>query len=228
MRGRAWLLIGLAVAVGALAVWVPSRLAERQLAQVLRPLVEPAGSLWVRARTTAFAYLFGRINRLDLDARGIRLGDLTAERLRASLTGVTLSRSPADGRLLVGARAGDLTVTIGGEDVERFLRARGVQSPAVTIDAAGVTATGMVRAGALEVTARVSGQFVASGRDLRFRVTSLDVGGVELPPAVAGTIFGMIQPSVSLDTLPFPLAIDRISTGDGRVVVAARVVGAEP
>ncbi len=228
MGSRGWLLIGLALAIGILAVWVPSKLAQRQVAEALRPYVTPAGSLSVRARTTALAYPRGRIHRLGVDARGVRLGDLTAERLTASLTGVTLTQTPADGRLSMRARAGDLTVTIGREDIEQFLRARGLQSASVTIDAAGITARGAVRAGAVEVPARVSGRFVGAGRDLRFRLTSLEIGGVQLPPAMAGTLSGMIQPSVSLDALPFPIVIDRVSTDDGRVVVAARVEGAGP
>jgi len=225
---RAWLLVGLAVVVGVFAVWVPSRLAERQVAAALRPHIEPTGSISVNARTTALAYPRGWINRLDVDARRVKLGDLTAERLSASLTGVALTQSPADGRLSMRARAGTLSVTIGRTDMERFLSTRGVKSPSVIIDAAGLTATGLIRAGALEVPARVSGQFVAVGRDLQFRVTSLDVGGVEVPPAVATTILGMMQPSVSFDALPFPIAIDRVTTGDGHVVVAGRIVSEGP
>lgn len=220
-----WLLVGLAIAVaiGVVAVWVPSRLAERQVTEALRPHIDPAGSLSVRARTTALDYPQGRIRRLDIDARGIKIGELTAEGLRASMKGVTLTQSTS-GALVVRARAGRLTVTIGADDLKRFLRTRGVQNPEVAVDASGVKASGMIRVGAVEVAARLSGQFQGSGRDLRFRVTSLDVGGVELPPAVAGTVFGTIQPSVSLDALPFPVEIDRVSTDEGRVVVTARVV----
>ncbi|MGQ0548091.1 MAG: LmeA family phospholipid-binding protein [Armatimonadota bacterium] len=225
MRRSTWLLIGLAmaVAIGALAVWVPSRLAERQVTEALRPHIDPTGSLSVQVRTTALDYPRGRIRRLDVDARGIKIADLTAEGLTASMKGVTLTQSTS-GALVVRARAGHLTVTIAADDLKRFLRTRGVQNPEVAIDAAGVKASGMMRVGAVEVAARLSGQFEGSGRDLRFRVTSLDVGGVELPPAVAGTVFGTIQPSWSLESLPFPVEIDRISTSEGRVVVTARVV----
>lgn len=229
MGRRGWLLAGLVVAVaaGVLGVWVPSMLAERQVAEALRPHIDPAGSLSVRARTTALDYPQGRIRRLDIDARGLKIGDLTAEGFRASMKGVTLGQS-ASGAVSVRARAGRLTVTIGPEDLKRFLGTRGVQNPEVAIDATGVKASGMIRAGAVEVTARLQGQFQGSGRDIRFRVTSLDVGGVELPPAVAGTVFAMIQPSLSLDALPFAAEVDRISTDTGRVVVTARVVGGEP
>jgi hypothetical protein len=202
-------------------------LAERQVAEALRPHIDPAGSLSVRARTTVLDYPRGRIRRLDIDARGLKIGDLTAERFRASMNGVTLRQSTS-GSVSVRARAGRLAVTIGPDDLKRFLQTRGVQNPEVAIDAAGVKASGMVRAGAMEVTARASGQFEGSGRSLRFRVTSLDVGGVQLPPAVASTVFGMIQPSISLDALPIPAEVDKVSTDTGRVVVSAHVVGGEP
>jgi hypothetical protein len=228
VRRAAWILIGLVVAA-ALSVWVPSRIAERQVAAALRPHLEPTGSVQVRARTTAPAVVRGRIDRLHVEARAIRLGDLSAERLTATLVGVTLTRSSTNGRVIGQARNGDLTVEIGRGDLERFLRARGVENPVVTIDATGVMATGLVRAGALEVTARVRGQFyAASRRDLRFRVASIEVSGVELPPALAGTVLALVQPAVSLDGLPFPIAIDRVTSSDGRVVVHARVEGSGP
>lgn len=217
----------IAAGAGVFGVWVPSRLAERQVAEALRPHIDPAGSLSVRARTTALDYPQGRIRRLDIDARSLKIGDLTAEGLRASMRGVTLGQS-ASGGLSVRARAGRLTVTIGPDDLKRFLRARGVQNPEVAIDATGVKASGTIRTGAVDVAARLSGQFEGSGRDLRFRVTSLDVGGVQLPPAVATTVFGMIQPSISLDALPFAVEVDRVSTDAGRVVVTAQVVSGAP
>lgn len=229
MGSGRWLLVivVIALAAGVFGVWIPSMLAERQVAEALRPHIDPAGSLSVRARTTAFDYPQGRIRRLDVDARGLMIGDLTAEGFRASMKDVTLGQS-ASGGASVRARAGRLAVTIAPDDLKKFLRTRGVENPEVAIDASGVKASGRIRAGAVEVTARLSGQFQGSGRDLRFRVTSLDVGGVELPPAVASTVFAMIQPSVSLDALPFAAEVDRVSTDTGRVVVSAHVVGEEP
>ncbi len=221
-------MIGLTVAA-ALSVWAPSKIAERQVTAALRPHLEPTGSVQVRAWTTAPAFVRGRIDRLRVEARAIRLGDLTADHLAASLAGITLTRSPANGRIIGQARSGDVAIEIGRAGLERFLRARGVQNPSVTIDATGVMATGQARVGAIEVTARVRGQFyAASGRDLLFRVTSLEVSGVELPPPLAATVLALIQPAVSLDALPFPIVIERVTSSDGRIVVQARVEGSGP
>lgn len=226
MRRLGWILLGLIV-VAALWLWVPSIIAERRIAAALRPHLEPGGSVTVRARTTAVAFLRGRIDRLHVEARAIRLGDMSAERMTVTLSGVELARSPAGGGTVGRARSGEAVIEIGRGDLERFLRARGVEDPVVTIDATGVAASGMVRVGAVTAAARVRGQFHASsGRDLRFRVTSFEVSGVEIPPALAGTVLGVVQPNVSLGELPIPLTVDRVTSGEGRVVVHARIVEA--
>jgi hypothetical protein len=230
MRRTGWITLVLVAAILGVLLWVPSWLASRQFAEVLRPYVQQNGSLRVNAWTTPLGYLRGEIRRLNVDAREIKLGDLTADRLRASLSGVRLTRARSSpSQPPVRARSGQITAEVAADDLERFLRGRDVRNPVVKIDPSGVAASGHVRAGAVEVETHVRGQFdVSSSRDLRFRVTSLQVSGVEVPPAVAGTIVAAVQPAISLQGLPFPLAIDRVSTTEGRIIIQARVVETPP
>lgn len=89
----------------------------------------------------------------------------------------------------------------------------------VAIDASGVAAEGMATVGGVGVKARIRGQFVASGADLLFRVTSLDVSGVDVPPVVVQTALGFAQPAVSFRDLPFAMVIERVTSEESRVIV---------
>jgi hypothetical protein len=220
MRPLYWVLAAAAAALGIL--WVSSRAVERQAAWVLRSALQPSGALSVRAALTPLGLLRGRVDYLDLEAAGVRLGDLVAGRFAARLRGVTLRR--ARGVWTVQVRGGTASVEIGQADLERYLRERGVEQPSVRIDASGIEAAGGVRMGPVATTARVQGQFyTASGRDLHFRVASMYLGGTEVPAGVAGAVFAMAgRPVATLQGLPVQLTIDRVYTEPGKVVVRAR------
>ncbi len=93
MRRSVWVLVGIAV-LAAAWTWVPSAVVQRQVAVALRGRLESAGSVTVRARATLTGLVRRRINWIEIDARGVRLGDLAAERLTATLEGVSFRRGP--------------------------------------------------------------------------------------------------------------------------------------
>lgn len=220
--------IGLAIVVGlALAVWAPSIIVQRQMAAALRAHADPSGSVRVRVRATAWGLVQRRVERVHVEATAIRLGDLVADRLTADLTGVQFVRSRG-GWAPARVRSGDAVAEIGRGQLERFLRERGVDHPEVLVEPSGVTVNAAMPAGAVRVPVRLRGQFEASGRDLRFRVASLEVSGAELPQVLAGSLMGLVQPVISLRGLPIPLVIDRVSTETGRVIVRARVEDGAP
>lgn len=227
MRRAVWLLIGIA-ALAALWSWVPSVLVRHQLVASIRAQLGTPGQLAIRARTTAWSLARGRVDRLEIEARNLSLGQLTARRFRAEMAGVEMAGSGQGSWAIRSVESGGAELEIGQPDLERLLAARGVGDPAATIDADGITATGMLRAGPVAGPARVSGQFYAvSGTDLHFRVTSLAVNGMELPPALANAVLAVAsQPILSLRGLPVPVQIERVISEAGRVVVYARVVGA--
>ncbi len=229
MRRAVWVLVGIA-ALAVLWVWAPSALVQRQVATVLRARLDATGTVTVRARTTLVGLLRGQVDRLDIDARGARLGDLTADRLTASLQGIAFHRGRDGAVVITSVQSGAAEIRITQGDLERYLRARGVDTPSVTIDATGVTATGGMRAGPILATARLRGQFYAvDERDLYFRVASLDVSGMDVPQPLANTILAVaVKPVASVRTLPMPVRIDRIDSGPGRVTIHARVEVSAP
>lgn len=221
MRWVLWVVLA-ALIVGAVAV-IPARIVERQIAGALHPLLEPGGTVTVRARVSPLGLIRGYLGRVRVTARGIRVGSLTSQRLDAMLTGVDLIKTSGGDRAVGRVRGGRAVIEFGRADLEQFLRTRGVENPVVGIDASGVTAEGMATLGGAAVRARIRGQFVAAGADLLFRVTSLEVSGVDVPPTIAQTALGLVQPAVSFRDLPFPMAIERVTSEDGRVVVRALV-----
>ena len=221
MRWVLWILFAAAI-VGALVV-IPARIVERQIAGALHPLLEPGGTVTVRAGVSPLGLIRGYLGRVRVTARGIRVGSLTSQRLDAMLSGVDLFKTPSGDRAVGRVRGGRAVIEFGRADLEQFLRKRGVENPVVGVDASGVTAEGMATVGGAAVRARIRGQFVAAGADLLFRVTSLEVSGVDVPPAIAQTALGLVQPAVSFRDLPFPMIIERVASEEGRVVVRALV-----
>lgn len=226
MRRAVWLLIGIA-ALAALWSWVPSAFVRHQVAASIHPQLGPPGQLTVRARTTAWSLARGRVDHLDIEARDLSLGQVSARRFRASMAGVETAGSGPGGAAIRSVESGSAELEIGQPDLERLLADHGIVGPVVTIDADGFTAMGLLRAGPFAGPARVRGQFYAvSGTDLHFRVTSLAVNGTELPPALANAALAVAsQPILSLRGLPVPVQIERVISETGRVVVFAQVVG---
>lgn len=221
MRWVLWILFA-AVIVGAV-VLIPARIVERQIAGALHPLLEPGGTVTVRARVSPLGLIRGYLGRVRVTARGIRVGSLTSQRLDAMLSGVDLIKTPSGERAVGRVRGGRAVIEFGRADLELFLRKRGVENPVVGVDTSGVTAEGMATVGGAAVRARIRGRFVAAGADLLFRVTSLEVSGVDVPPAIAQTALGLVQPAVSFRDLPFPIIIEQVASEEGRVVVRALV-----
>lgn len=227
MRRAIWILVGIAALIALLVVlwtWIPSIIVQQRVASALRARLQPAGTVAVRARTNALMFIRGRVDRLAIDASGVRLGDVTAERLTARLRGAVLRSGARDGDMFVSVESGSARVEISQAGIEQFLRTRGVENPSVTIDEAGVTATGGVRVGPLLATARLRGQFqAANATDIYFRVTSLDLSGVNVSGSLATTALNLAsQPVVSLRGFPVPVTIDRIVSRPGSIEVRAR------
>ncbi|MDI6772474.1 MAG: DUF2993 domain-containing protein [bacterium] len=226
MHRAVWWLIGIA-ALASLWSWVPSAFVRYQVAASIRAQLGTPGQLTIRVRTTAWSFARGRVDHLEIEARDLSLSQVSVRRFRASMTGVEMAGPGQGGPAIRSAESGNAELEIGQPDLERLLAAHGIIGPAVAIDADGITATGLLRAGPVAGPARVSGQFyAASGTDLHFRVTSLAVNGMELPPALANAVLAVAsQPILSLRGLPVPVQIERVTLEIGRVVVYAQVVG---
>jgi len=226
MRRAVWLLVGTA-ALAALWWWAPSAFIRQQVAASIRAQLGTPGQLTIRARTTAWSLARGRVDSLEIEAQDLVLGNVSARRFRASMAGVEMAGSGRGGGAIRRVESGSAEIEIGQADLERLLAAHGIIGPAVTIDADGITATGLLRAGPFAGPAKVRGRFyAAAGTDLHFRVTSLAVNGTELPPALANAVLEVTsQPVLSLRGLPVPAQIERVTLETGRVVVSARIGG---
>jgi hypothetical protein len=218
------------VIVPAVLAWsvIPSALLTREVRDAVRAQVQPTGGLSVSARTTLPGLLERRARTIDIDASGVRLGDLTAERLRANLRGARL-RDAADGRLAADVDSGTAEAHISAADLEQLLRSRGVGQPTVSITTGGVSVSGDVNVGPVQAKAQMEGQFYLVGTaDVHFRVTALNVSGVVVPPDMVTTVLGLTTtPLLSLGRLPVNVAIHRIEMQSGRVILHARAGAAK-
>jgi hypothetical protein len=228
MRAAWMLVLGAVVAVA--GFWGPSWLVQRPVAALLRERLQATGEISVGTRASLVGLVRHRIERVDVTARGVRVGDVIAERFSATLHGITVTRVAGGALALGGIESGSAELTIGQADLERFLRDRGVGSPSVALDASGVTATGDVRVGPVLVSARMRGQFaVTDTTDLSFRPESFEVNGVVVPgPLVAGFLAATTRPVVSVRGLPVAMAIERVTSEPGRITVFARIGTSPP
>jgi hypothetical protein len=226
MRRAGWIIAG-AVALVAVGWGLPSLFVQYQLGRALRPRVQASGGMSVRALTSALALAAGRVHRAEVWASGVRMGELTAQTLRIRVDDLRVRRAPDGSVVVVGARSGWAELQVGREDLEAFLRERGVVNPAVTIAPSGVEASGGVRAGPIAVMMRLRGQFYVVDRvDLHFRVDGLEAGEVPVPgPLVTTVLQATTGPLISFRRLPVAVAIEQVSSAHGRIVITARVAG---
>lgn len=225
---RAVLLLGGALGLAAAWVWLPSALVQGPLERSLAAALQARGPVSVRLATTPLELVAGRIARLDVTAAGVRVGDVTASRLVASLRGVTTRRA-GTGLELAAVSGGTMQVELTAADLEAYLAARGVELASVRIREDGIEASGTVRAGPVLAAARLRGQFyVVDHRDVYFRIDALDLSGLDIPPAAATAMLAMAgRPVASLRGLPVPARVERISAREGRLIVDGRV-GVDP
>jgi hypothetical protein len=225
MRRAAWPIAGV-VLVATLWALVPSLIVQQRLTSALRQGL-PAAEVSVRARATASGVLRGYVNRVDVSAARVRVGELTAERFSASLVGVQLRRNSGGDVEVAGVQSGTARLEVTQENLAEYLGQRGVQEPKVTIDESGVTATGNLQAGPVLAPATIRGQFsVVNKADLYFQIESLELGGVSVAGSLATALLGTAQrPLITLSELPVPVVADRVSHVPGRVLVDARIGG---
>jgi hypothetical protein len=223
MRRPLWGLAAIALAIGLWTV-VPSAFVERQLAVSLQERLR-ATRVDVRARATAPGLLRGQVARVTVTAAGARAGEITAERLTAEFAGVRFMRAQGGALDITGVDSGGAELRVTEADLEAYLKQRGVENPSVTIDEAGVTVGGTLRAGPVMAPARLTGQFVVVQQtDLLFTVASVDVGGLNVPGHLVTALLGASEhPIISLRRLPVRVVIDRVASSAGRVVLTAHV-----
>jgi hypothetical protein len=220
--GPALLLVLLGIAAaGVVTVWLPSTLLARQVAAAVRLHLATGGTVRVTARATAWGLAAGRVDRIDVTATDVRLGELVARRVTARLRDVRAAR---DGRAwrIVQVASGQTEVEIGAEALQQVLASRGVQRAQVAIGPGAVAATGELRVGVVLLPLSVRVQpYSATGRDLRFRVVALAVGGAGVPSALADAVLAAAQPPVTFHGLPWPLRVTRVETSAGAIRIVA-------
>jgi hypothetical protein len=225
MGRAAWLIAG-AVLVAVVWALVPSLIVQRQLTAMLRQRLQATG-VSVRARATVPGLLRGHVNRLDVSASRMRVGELTAEVFGATIMGLQLHRGPGGAVEIASVQSGTARLEVTQENLTEFLTRRAVQDPKVAIDETGVTATGNIQAGPVLAPAKIRGRFgVVDRTELHFQVESLELGGVSVAGSLATAFLGTAErPLISLRELPVPVVVESVSHTPGRVVVHARMGG---
>ncbi len=223
MTARLLLVAGLAALVLALLVWVPSRSAAGAVGGALLESMGGTGLVSVRARATALGMSRGVVGYVEVVATRVPLGDLVAARVRLTSRNLRLSRGQGGKVEVTGAEVVTAQVEIDPRDLEQLLLSKGVESPEVKVGKDGITAAGVIRMGPVNTTARLRGSVhEVGGTDLFFRIQSIEVGGVQLPPDVTRAAVALAgEPVLSLRDLPLPIAIERVAYGEGRLTIHA-------
>lgn len=238
-RKAALAVTALVVAVAAVAGWLWSRTlpqrASDQVRAVLAAMVEdPAGLEVTLASRPGLALLAGRIDRLEVSGRGLQAGEIRAERFR--LYGedmrVDLAASAREGRLVVSsARRLEMELVLSERALNDYLQRKG--------QLAGLLRVRLTPQGPrLELETSVHDEVVSLGLDGRLVVEPGNVvalvpdrlsierdGTPALSLDVAGAPGAL---KVPLGTLPVPVVIERLETGEGQLRVWGRHRPAAP
>jgi len=215
-------LVGAAVGLAAAAI---PRYVESRLAASLRNDLH-AGRVAVTVRAGPRDALAGRFEALDLTIEAFRVGDLPVERLEANLTGVELDRGrlTSSGELVLRRLGrGSATVTVTEAGLEQYLTSSGtLRSARVRLAGGEATVRGVIRVLTLDVTAVMRGEFtIPNGDRVAFRVRSISLGEVRLPPEVGQTLSATMNPLVRADAFPLSMRFTSVRTDRGELVLRA-------
>ena len=166
--------------------------------------------------TPGILFLWGQIDTLKIDAKGLRIGDLRMERVQLTGSGVHFSSRDLflDHRVhLISAEDLKLTGTV-SEDALRNLLAKRIDKTAE------VKIFGRMADVVLE------GKIVEDAQALYFHMTRLDIKNALIGKANLGDIFGDIQ-IAKLDALPLKTRIESVEHRKGAIVVRLSAGGNE-
>ncbi len=220
----------LALVATLLVVWgvaIPGLLQWRLQAALRRAL--PAASVRVGVRGRPDALLAGRLARLTVDIRRATVDGLPVQALTADFFQVEVDSQ----RVLRGGDlairhigAGRATLVLTEDGLQRYLdEAKGVKGARVRLADGIITVEGAIIVLHQELGATMSGSFVVQdGRQVRLRVQSFSVSGVELPPDVANVLIAPLNPLLSVDQLPIPLHFLTVVIERGRLMLTAEPV----
>lgn len=208
------------------------RSAEERIRQALAAGLEEAGSLEVRVEARpGWRVLAGSIDRLEIEGRGLRSGELVADRLSVVGEAIQLDMARLAGaRQLAVSSAGrlDLEMTLSEDALNRFLQA--------TNDLARLLHVQLLPEGArLLLDAELQGQRVRIALNSQLQVQPGNVvavipdrlaieqnGGEALALDLAG---GNTPLAVQLGALPVPVELDRVTVAEGELHLFASYHG---
>ncbi|NLG69665.1 MAG: DUF2993 domain-containing protein [Firmicutes bacterium] len=219
---------------GAWSRTLPHRASEQVRVALAAMVQDPAALEVTLASRPGLALLAGRIDRLEVSGRELQAGQLRAERFRLYGEGVTvdLAASAREGRLVVSsARRLELELVLSEQALNEYLQRNGQLARLLRVR---LTPQGP----RLVLEASVDDETVSLGLDGRLMVEPGNVvalvpdrlsierdGTPALSLDVAGAP-GVLR--VPLGTLPVPVVIERLQTGEGQLLVWGRHRPAAP
>ncbi|HEY8498544.1 MAG TPA: DUF2993 domain-containing protein [Limnochordales bacterium] len=231
----ALLLVGAAGAAG--VAW--SRSWPRRVGETLRralegAVLEPASLQVSVASRPAFALLGGRIDRLTVAGRGLKAGEVVADRFRLEGEGIRLdlAASAREGRLVIAsARRLDVQLVLSEQAINDYLQRNGQLASLLRVRL-------LPEGPRLVLEASVQQETVSLGLEGRLAVEPGNVVAL-LPDRLSIERDG--TPALQLDVsgspgvlrvpvgpLPVPVAIDRLETADGELWVYGHYAPASP
>lgn len=226
--------IALSVAAGlaVLGTWNLEASVRSRLEAALAASLEPGGQVQVHLEARPpLKLLAGRVDRLRVSARRLRLGDLVADRLELVGEGLQLEQpgsGPSGGLPVRSARQLEVRMSLSEQTLNAYLRgryelARLVQ---VRLTPSGPRLEMKAEAGKTRVAVSLEGRLqVEPGNVIALVPDRLAIrqGGVE---ALALSVTGLGQPmELVVEALPVPVTIEQVASGDGELHVLAQYRG---
>ncbi len=191
-----------------------------------------ATSVEVTLQTTpSILLIFGQIDAVTMDAKGLRIGDLLMERVQLTGSGVRLSAKELffDRHLyLLFADDLRLTGTVSANALRDLLvkRIDSLDNIKVTIDEEGIHATAEVKIFGRMADVTLEGKIVEDARALYFHVTQLDIQNALLGKANIGDFFDDVL-ITKIDKLPQKTRIESVEHRADAIVVRFLLRGYE-
>jgi hypothetical protein len=223
---RKLLVVLLILAVGVGADFAAARVFESKVTTALERRYQLGDKPIVQVRDFPFLphLLTGRFSTFELAASDARAQGLTLDSVEVHLRGVRVPRAVLwGGHGVVRIDHAEGQVELSQTQVNRLLGDR-LQGGSLTIESGGLKLKVQREVLGRQVDSVVSGRLLARGGRLAFQPRSIEVGGVR-DPALEASLLPSFTFDVPLPPLPADIAVQRVVTEPGHLLLAGSAGG---